>query len=184
MDILTGAGLAAPAGLNAYIPLLTVALLDRYTELVTLDAPYDILSSDAGLIVLAILLIVELFADAIPGLDSANDLVQTLIRPSSGALLMLSADSGGIDLNPLLEGVTGAGLAGLIHGVKAIGRPIITVSTGGLGNPVVSTLENFLALGMTFLAILIPIAVLVGGSVLLVLFVWWLVRKRRQSYSG
>jgi uncharacterized protein (DUF1015 family) len=44
--ILTGIGLAAPAGLNAYIPLLALALADRATTRVTLHAPYDVLSSE------------------------------------------------------------------------------------------------------------------------------------------
>ena len=184
MDILTGAGLAAPAGLNAYIPLLTVGLLDRFTNVVNLESPYDILSSDVGLIVLSVLLVVELFADAIPGLDSINDIVQTLIRPATGAFLMLASDNGGLEMSPILQGMIGAGLAGIVHAVKAIGRPIITISTGGLGNPGVSTIENVIALGLSLLAILIPVAVLIGIAVMLILFVRWLVRRRSRLRAG
>ena len=35
-EVLTGAGLAAAAGLNAYIPLLAIGLLSRFTDLVSL----------------------------------------------------------------------------------------------------------------------------------------------------
>jgi hypothetical protein len=178
MDILTGAGLAAPAGLNAYIPLLAVGLLARFTDLVTLQAPYDIISSDAGLIVLAILLIIELFADAVPGLDTVNDVVQTAIRPAAGAFLMLASDGDMIDMHPILQMLIGAGLAGAVHAVKALGRPVITMSTGGLGNPGVSSIENVLALILSVLAILIPVAVLVGAVLLLILGVRWLMRHR------
>ncbi len=178
MDILTGAGLAAPAGLNAYIPLLTVGLLDRFTGLIELDSPYDILSSDAGLIVLTILLVVELFADAIPGLDSVNDLVQTLIRPAAGAFVMFAADGGALDLHPILQALIGGGLAGLVHTVKALGRPIITVTTAGIGNAGVSSAENALALVLSLLAILVPVFVLVVIAVLFVLAIRWLLHRR------
>ncbi len=64
--ILTGFGLASAAGLNAYIPLLLlgVAGLLGYADL---SAPYTILGSNAGLVVLAVLLTVELLADKVPG---------------------------------------------------------------------------------------------------------------------
>jgi len=64
--ILTGLGLAAPAGLNAYIPLLALALADRATTLVTLEAPYDALSSNLGIAILIVLLTIEVAVDKIP----------------------------------------------------------------------------------------------------------------------
>jgi hypothetical protein len=179
MDILTGAGLAAPAGLNAYIPLLTVGLLARFTDLVTLESPYDIISSDAGLIILTVLLVIELFADAVPGLDTVNDAVQTAVRPAAGAFLMLASDGEMIDMHPIVQVLIGAGLAGIVHTIKALGRPAITVSSGGLGNPAVSTIENVVALMLSLLAILIPIAVLIGSLVLVVLSIRWILRRNR-----
>lgn len=186
MDLLTGAGLAAPAGLNAYIPLLTVGLLDRFTNLVSLDSPYDIISSDAGLIALTILLVVELFADAIPGLDSINDIVQTAIRPATGAGLMLASGNGDtamFDMHPIVLGIIGAGLAGMVHTVKALGRPIVTVSTAGLGNAAVSSLENVAALVMSILAVLVPVLVLAGIIIMLVIVVRWLLLRRRSQVT-
>jgi hypothetical protein len=184
MDIMTGAGLAAPAGLNAYIPLRTVGLLARFTDLVTLNEPYDIIASDAGLIILTVLLVIELFADAIPGLDSVNDVIQSVIRPAAGAFLMLASDEGMLDMHPILQVIIGAGIAGAVHAVKALGRPAITVSTGGLGNPGVSSLENLLALVLSIMAILIPVAVLVGAVLLLILGIRWLLRRKSPTGTG
>lgn len=186
MDLLTGAGLAAPAGLNAYIPLLTVGLLDRFTNLISLDSPYDIISSDAGLIALSILLVIELFADAIPGLDSVNDMVQTAIRPATGAGLMLATGDGDaamFDMHPIVQGILGGGLAGLVHTVKSLARPIVTVSTAGLGNAVVSSLENVAALVMSLLAILVPVLVLGGFIIVLAIAIPWLWNRRRSRYA-
>ena len=82
--ILTGIGLAAPAGLNAYIPLLVLALADRATTRVTLTAPYDILSSNLGLAILIVLLTVEVAVDKIPGVDRrCNPFLQNRPKPSS-----------------------------------------------------------------------------------------------------
>jgi hypothetical protein len=179
MDIFTGLGLAAPAGLNAYIPLLTVGLLARFTDLITLEAPYDILASDAGLIILTILLAVEIFADAIPGLDHVNDVLQTVIRPAAGGVVMLASDGAIVDLHPVLAATTGILLAGSVHAVKALGRPMVTASTSGFGNPVVSGIENVAALILSLMAILAPVAILLLLLMLLVIGLRWLLRRSR-----
>ncbi|MGI9254459.1 MAG: DUF4126 domain-containing protein, partial [Thermomicrobiales bacterium] len=75
--LLTGRGLAAPAGLNAYIPLLVLALADRLTTQVDLAAPFDALASTPVIIVLIALLTVEIVVDKIPGVDHVNDIIQT-----------------------------------------------------------------------------------------------------------
>lgn len=179
MDIFTGAGLALPAGLNAYIPLLTVGLLARFTDLVALEPPFDLLASDAGLIILGVLLLIELVADAVPGVDHVNDVVQTVVRPAAGAIVMLATEGDAVDMNPILQVVLGVGLAGGVHAVKAAGRPVVTGATGGAGNPIVSGLENVAAVVMSVLAILAPILL----AALLILFVlivarWWHRRRR------
>jgi uncharacterized membrane protein len=76
-ELLTGLGLAMPAGLNAYIPLLAVALANRYTGLIHLAEPYDVISSPIAILVITILLVIEVFADKIPLVDHVNDLVQS-----------------------------------------------------------------------------------------------------------
>ena len=82
LEFLTGTGLATSAGLNAYIPLLALGLLDRFTGLVDLPAGWTWLSADASLWILGALLALELVADKIPGVDAVNDVVQTVVRPA------------------------------------------------------------------------------------------------------
>lgn len=181
MDIFTGAGLALPAGLNAYIPLLTVGLLARFTDLVQLEPPFDLLASDAGLIILTVLLLVELVADAIPGVDHVNDVVQTMVRPAAGAIVMLATEGDAVDVDPVLQVLIGVGLAGGVHALKAVGRPAVTASTGGIGNPVVSTLENVAAVVMSILAIIAPILLVILLAVTLFVLGRWIVRRWRPS---
>ena len=62
MDIFSAFGLSASAGLNAYIPLLIVGLLARYTDTISLSQPWDTLTDPWVLLVLAVLLLVEILA--------------------------------------------------------------------------------------------------------------------------
>lgn len=87
MDFLTGTGLAASAGLNAYIPLLVLGFLDRYTQFVNLASGFDWLSNSWVLIILSVLLALEVVADKIPAADTVNDFIQTIVRPTSGGIV-------------------------------------------------------------------------------------------------
>lgn len=164
-EVLTGIGLAMPAGLNAYIPLLAVALADRYTGLIHLVEPYDMLSSPPAIILLLVLLVVELLADKVPFVDHFNDLIQSAIRPSSGAVLMMASTDAVSGINPIVAMMGGLVIAGSIHVAKTAIRPVVTALTGGIGNPVVSAAEDGMAIGITVLALIAPImiaAVLIG----------------------
>jgi uncharacterized membrane protein len=180
--ILTGLGLAPSAGLNAYIPLLVLALADRFTDQVTLQRPYDFISSVPGIAILMILLTVELVADKVPGVDHANDLLQSAIRPAAGAFLMMAVTNQDNSLNPVVAMIIGLLTAGGVHGVKATTRPAITISTGGLGNPIISMIEDGVAFVTSILAIIAPIvAIIMMGA--LGLLLWWMYRKVRHMTS-
>ena len=81
-----GAGLAASAGLNAYIPLLTMGLLARYTDLIDLPIGWQWLANGWVIAILALLLAIEVVADKVPVVDHVNDVVQTVVRPTAGGL--------------------------------------------------------------------------------------------------
>ena len=76
MELFTGFGLASAAGLNAYIPLLAMGLLGRYTHLVTLPHGWSWLQNGWIIGIVAVLLVVEIVADKVPALDSINDAVE------------------------------------------------------------------------------------------------------------
>lgn len=178
-SVLTGLGLAPSAGLNAYIPLLALALADRFTDQITLQRPYDFLSSTGGIVILLLLLTIEIIADKIPGVDHANDLIQSAIRPAAGAISMMAVTNSDRALNPVVAMIAGLLLAGGVHGAKATARPAITVSTGGVGNPVISMLEDAIAAITSVAAILVPLLAIVL-IVLFGLLLWWLYRKVRN----
>jgi hypothetical protein len=179
--LLTGLGLALPAGFNAYIPLLIVGLAARYTNLITLHQPYDVLSSNIGLGIIGILLIIDLFADKIPVVDHVNDIVQTLVRPAAGAILMLSSTSEVASIQPALALLLGIVAAGSVHAMKATVRPAVTATTAGVGNPIVSTIEDVMAIVMSIAALIAPALVIAIILLLLAAFAWAARRIRRRS---
>jgi hypothetical protein len=189
LEVLTGTGLAASAGLNAYIPLLTMGLLARFSDVIDLPNGWQWLSNGWVLAILALLLAVEVVADKVPVVDHINDVVQTVVRPTAGGLAfgagstsetVTVADPGSFFSShqwvPIVSGVL---IALTVHGVKAASRPVINAATGGFGAPVASTAEDFGSVAMSLVAILLPVLVLLA-LVVLVLLAVWVVRRRRQ----
>ena len=175
-------GLSGSAGLNAYIPLLVVALAARFPmsdPLVDLRPPYDLLGSWWAIGIIAVLLVVEIVADKIPAVDSVNDGIQTFVRPAAGAILFAGSANVITDIHPILALAAGLLLAGGVHATKAAARPMVTVTTAGVGNPVVSTLEDIVATIVSVLAVVLPIiaAVLLLGAIL---FIVYAVRRWRR----
>jgi len=176
---LGGLGLASSAGLNAYIPALLTALLARYTDLVTLPKEFAFLSSGWVLLALAVLLVVEEVVDKIPGADHLNDIVQTVVRPASGAVLFAAGSQEAFGTHTWLALLVGFVAALGVHGTKAAGRGVVNVSTAGFGAPVVSVIEDVVSLVGAIVAIVAPILVIF----FVVAFVWLLVvilRRRRE----
>jgi len=181
--IVTGVCLAASAGLNAYLPLLVLALADRVTDRVNLDTPYDFISSTWTIVARVILLTIELVADKVPGIDHANDLIQSVIRPAAGAFLMMAVINDNSSLNPVVGMIIGLLIAVSVHAFKALSRPQITHSTGGIGNPIVSSLEDGIAGFISVLAILVPIAALIFLVVSGAFLVWSYRSVQRLSFA-
>jgi len=84
-------GLSAAAGLNAYIPFLVVALVSRFTDLITLPAGYEWIDSNWAIGIGSALLLAEIVLDKIPAVDTVNDTIQTFIRPSMGGLIFAAS---------------------------------------------------------------------------------------------
>jgi hypothetical protein len=152
-----GLALATAAGLNGYLPLLIVALADRAAESFNLDQPYDFISSSAGIVILLLLLTVELVADKIPRIDHLNDLVQSAIRPAAGAVLFMAVAHPDDPVHPLVAMLLGLVVAGAVHWYKTTSRPLITVNTGGVGNPIVSLVEDALCAAVTVVSLILPL---------------------------
>lgn len=181
LNLLSALGLSSAAGLNAYLPLLIVGLLARFTDLVQLRPPWDALSSWWAIGILSVLLIIEVVADKVPAVDTANDVINTVIRPAAGAILF-AANSGTLgEFHPVLALICGLIVAGGVHAVKATARPFITAGTGGMGNWLVSTIEDIISFITTLLAILVPILIALLIIAVLAYLVRRLLRRTRPA---
>ena len=186
MDLLTGIftafGLSASAGLNAYIPLLLVGLIGRYTELMKLNAPWDTLSNPWIILMLSGLVIVEMLADKLPAVNHLNDLIQTFIRPAAGAVAFAASANVVTDVSPVLALACGLLVAGSVHVAKAGAvRPMVTATTAGAGNIPVSIAEDIVSTVLSILAIVLPVLV---GTIMVVLaafIIWWLYRRANRE---
>jgi hypothetical protein len=182
---LTGLGLSAAAGLNAYIPLLLVGVLARFTDVITLPEPYRWIQSGWALAVVSVLLVAEVVLDKVPVVDHVNDAVQTLVRPTVGGVIFAAttaasqADSSTwMQEHPWVGVLLGVAVAGVVHATKATARPLVNVTTVGTGTPVVSAAEDAASLGMSLIAVFFPLLVVV----VLLLLAWatyGLVRRAR-----
>jgi hypothetical protein len=174
-------GLAGAAGFNAYIPLLAVGLLDRYSGLLHLSGPFDILAHPIVLIVLGLLALVDFVADKMPAVDHVWHAIGLIIAPVAGAILFASQHNALSDLHPALAAIAGLVVAGVFHGGRAAVRPVATATTGGSMNPVLSLLEDVLSAGLSLFALAMPV---LGFSLVVALagaLVWAALRARRLA---
>ncbi len=180
LGVFTAFGLSASAGLNAYIPLLVIALLGRFTNLIQLTPPWDTLESGWVIGFLVLLSLIEFFADKIPAVNHINDLIQTLVRPAAGAITFAASANVISDVNPVFSMVLGILVAGSVHAVKAVAiRPAVTAATGGTANIPVSVAEDLLSTILSLISTLLPILIAVL-MLLLSFFLFWLVARRRR----
>ena len=186
MELMTGIftafGLSASAGLNAYIPLLIVGLLARYTTLIRLSQPWDTLANPWIILLLCILVIIEMLADKVPAVNHINDLIQTFIRPAAGAIAFAASANVVTDVSPVLALAAGLLVSGTVHVAKAgVMRPIVTATTGGAANTPVSIAEDIVSTVLSIVSVLIPVLV---GTLIVVLgafVVYWLYQRANRQ---
>lgn len=167
LSLFSAFGLSSAAGLNAYVPLLAVGLITRYTSLWQLQAPYDMLASTPALAVLGVLAAVDFLADKVPVVDHIAHVIGAVVHPVAGAVLFASQNNVLTNIHPTVAMVAGVAVAGGFHAGRSAVRPVATGTTGGIANPLLSLLEDVVSLILTALAIFIPLIAFVFFLVLL-----------------
>lgn len=190
LEFLTGTGLAAAAGLNAYIPLLVVGLSSRFLDWVQLPSAWAWLENEWVLVILGVLFVIEIVADKIPAVDTVNDWIQTIIRPTAGGILFGSGSASEtvavtdpasfFASNQWVPIVIGIVLSLLVHTGKSLARPAANAVTAGVAAPVLSVAEDVSSVVLSLFAILFPVLVIVGLAGLAVGLVALIRRMRRR----
>ncbi|MBK9097967.1 MAG: DUF4126 domain-containing protein [bacterium] len=168
-SILLGIGLSAATGFRIFVPFL-VASIASITGYLPLSSSFEWIGTYPALILFGVATIIEIGAYYIPWLDNLLDSIATPAAFIAGAILMVAVVSG---LPPLakwaLAIIAGSGAAGIVQTGTTITRAASTTTTGGLANPVVSTVEAGSSFGLSLLAIMLPVA---AGLITIVLLVW------------
>ena len=171
LSLAVGIGLSAACGFRVFVPLLIMNLA-AINGLMQLSPGFAWIGTHYATVAFATATIIEIFGYYIPVLDHLLDLLATPAAVVAGTVVTASAIT---DLSPFLKWtlslIAGGGIAGLVQGGTAALRAGSLLTTAGLGNPVVATLELVAAIGMALLAIIVPIAclsLLVIGCVALI----------------
>lgn len=181
LPALLGLGLASATGLRTFLPLLMLALAARFELFdVRLIEQMDWLVSWPAIAALATATTAEFLGDKVPAVDHGLNAIGYVTRPIAGAI---AAGSVFWNVDP-----AAAAIAGLIVGAPAAlafnaaqtgVRVGSTTTTGGLGNPLVSLIEDVLAFVTVIIAFLAPILIPVVLLVLAVV-VFRLARRLRD----
>lgn len=160
-QVAMGIGLAASAGLRAFLPLLVISIAGK-VGWVPLADRFEWLATWPAVIVFGVAVVIELLADKIPLIDNLLDTLQVWLKPVVGALLAVAVLT---ELEPLpatvLGIMAGASSAGIVHIVKAKARLLSSALTAGIGNPILSLIEDAVALIGSILSIIVPFLIVV-----------------------
>jgi len=174
------------AGLNVYATLATLGVLAR-TGAITLPPSLQLLASWYVIAAAAILFAIEFFADKIPAFDLIWNALHTFIRVPIAALIAWRATAQLSSGEQLLATVAGGLIALAAHGGKTAARAAVTPSPEPLSNAALSTGEDAVAIGLTWLATRHP---WISGSLaliavaILVLMIRWIVRAMRALFRS
>jgi hypothetical protein len=180
VSIALGIGLAAAVGFRVFLPLL-VASLAAYTGHLHLDENFAWLGSLTAVTMLGVAAVVEVLAYYVPVVDNLLDTITTPLALVAGTVVSAAVIA---DVPPLIRWSTaiiaGGGVAGITQGVTTLLRAKSSAFTGGVGNPVVSTVEMIASVIIAVLALLAPVIALA----LIALFCWLAVRLVRRYLRG
>jgi len=179
LAVALGIGLAACAGLRAWLPLLLVGGLAR-AGVLSLGPSFGFLASNRALILFGVATAIEIVGDKVPAVDHALDMLSTVLRPAAGSLIAASVMWQVRDpLTALALGVAVGAPAALVpHAAKSVLRAASTTLTGGLANPVISVAEDVLAVAMFVFTVVVP---LIAATALVVVAYLVLRRMSRRS---
>lgn len=189
LSIMMGVALSATCGFRVFVPLLAVNIGTRAQDangqpLIELAGGFDWLSSDIALMVFVVATLFEIGGYYIPWIDNLLDTIASPASIVAGTVITASFITG-MDpwLQWLLGVIAGGGAAGAVQATTVVTRASSTVTTGGLGNPIVASVETsgaFLGSALSIVAVkfaIVLFVLLLGGGV----WIWW--RRRRHKLA-
>jgi len=180
ISIFLGIGLSASVGFRVFVPLFALSLA-AYFNVWELNESWQWIGSLTAVITLGVATLVEIFAYYIPYIDNALDSIAIPLAAIAGTAVMVSTVA---DLSPVITWalaiIAGGGTAAAVAGSSGATRLTSTATTGGIANPIVSTIETGTSVVMSLLSVFVPIIAFVVVIVILY-FIFRLYKKIRLS---
>jgi len=169
LTILMGIGLSAASGFRIFIPFLVISIASLSGNLTLADS-FSWIGTVPALITFSVATILEIAGYYIPWVDNILDTIASPVAVIAGIILMASVVLG---MSPLLKWtlaiIAGGGIAATIQALTGVTRVTSTATTGGLGNPVLSSVELGSSVTLAAMAVFIPV---IAGIVVLALLIW------------
>lgn len=182
LSIFLGIGLAASVGFRVFVPLFALSLA-AYFNVIPLNESWEWVGSMAAIVTLGIATILEIFAYYIPWFDNLLDTIAVPLAAIAGTAVVVSTAA---NLDPLLTWslaiIAGGGTAAAIKGSAGTTRLASTATTGGIANPVVSTVETGTSTVMSAMAIFLPVLAIIF-VVLILIGVFFFFKKVRRRFK-
>lgn len=176
ISICLGIGLSASVGFRVFVPLFALSL-SAYLGAWELNESWEWIGSLSALIVLGVATLFEICAYFIPYVDNILDSIAIPLAAIAGTAIMVSTVA---DLSPVITWalaiIAGGGTAAAVAGSSGATRLASTASTGGVANPIVSTVETGTAVVMSVVSVIFPFIAIV--LVLIILFIIFKVYKK------
>jgi Domain of unknown function (DUF4126) len=176
LSIFLGIGLSASVGFRVFLPLFALSLA-AYFNVWELNESWMWIGSTTALITLGIATIVEIIAYYLPVVDNALDTIAIPLATIAGTAVMVSTVA---DLSPVITWalaiIAGGGTAAAVKSSTSVTRFGSTVSTAGVANPLVSTIETGTSIVMSIISIFIPVLAII--LVLVILYIVFRLYKK------
>jgi hypothetical protein len=191
MEWLIALGLGIAAGTNAYIPLILLGSIARWTPLITLPEGWQWLESQWTIGILAALIVVEMVTQRFPGIATVSDIFQTALRPTAAGIAV-SAQGASVATVTDWESfwsdgqwipvAVGVGVALAVHLAKVIVRATADAVTAGFAGGVLAGIDEGSSVAFSVTALLLPVLVPLL-FVTVVAGLWWLIRRRKKRVA-
>ena len=176
-----GVGLAATCGFRVFVPLLGLSIAN-HVGFLPLSHGFEWIGSWPAIITFGVATAFEIGAYYIPWLDHLLDLIATPAAVAAGTIVTASMLG---EMSPFLRWplgvIAGGGAAGAVQGASIFVRGASTATTGGVGNPVVSTGELVASIVGTILSIVLPILAFILVVALMVFIFRRLFRRQGRA---
>jgi hypothetical protein len=168
------AALAWASGIRLYAVIFLLGLAGQQ-QWISLPEHLKVLSHNYVLVASGLLLLLEFFADKIPGIDTIWDAIHTFVRIPAGALLAAGAISPADGAAWIVAaGLLGGTITAGTHFTKAGSRAVINTSPEPFSNWTASLVEDIAIVGGLWLAIAHPLAFLLLLALFVMLMIWLL----------